>query len=104
MPVVCKLLSIKAVEAAEVCSNPENILMIYPQAYNYIIAKAVFIVWIVQELFERILLPVEKNQSSTIGANPPGTKTASYLLTSTFDNLTAFCIAFHPSPVKKARF
>ena len=70
MPVVCEFLSVEAVEAAKVCSYPENILMIDTQAYNYIIAQAVFVVWIVQVLFKCILLPVKKNQSPAIGPNP----------------------------------
>ena len=44
--------------------------MIDTQAYNYVIAQAVFIVGIVQVLFKCILFPVKINQSPAIGANP----------------------------------
>jgi hypothetical protein len=70
MPVVFELFSIEAVETAKVCPYPENILMVDTHAYNYVIAQAVFIVWIVQVLFKCILLPVKKNQSAAIGPNP----------------------------------
>ena len=70
MPVVPELFSIEAVETAKVCPYPENVLMVDTQAYNYVIAQAVFIVWIVQVLFKCVLLPVKKNQSAAIGPNP----------------------------------
>src|SRR5436305_1670772 len=70
MPVVFELFSIEAVETAKVCPYPENILMVDAHAFNYVIAQAVFIVWIVQVLFKCIFLPVKKNQSAAIGANP----------------------------------
>ena len=70
MPVVCESLSIKAVETTKICTYPKNSLMIYTQTYDYIIAEAIFIVWIMQILFECIVLPVKKNQSSSICTDP----------------------------------
>ena len=70
MPVVCKFISIETIKAAKVSSYPKYVFMINQQTYNYVTAQAVFIVGIVQVLFERIVFPVKINQSSTIGSNP----------------------------------
>src|SRR5688572_22821025 len=70
VPVVRKLLSIEAVQASKVGPYPQNSLMVDTEAYNYVVAQAVFVAGLMKILSESVAFPVKIDQSSPIGPNP----------------------------------
>src|SRR5690606_11787544 len=68
--VTCKALAIESIKTSMVGPYPKDAFPVQMQTDDDITAQAIGVIRVMPVLFEAIILPIEINQSATIGADP----------------------------------